>query len=403
MSRYVLLKNIRVQNANAIAGFTWGFPAITHFLGFTHSLTRKLMASEGYTKLSFTGCAVISHKTQAHTYRPVVESPKGSGKLIITETQFCQSRNPAYQNKEETRYKVGTPPVIEEGKMNMAVSLLISYDGYIGQNQHNDFKEWLLKTCLLQRLAGGSILDIEHIEIYDLLVNEKEASTKLRVLKRALLPGFVLKDRSSYLEEYYQEKCEQNDEAELLDAWLDFISLKQKARPKVNLMTRHIEKQADNELIKIWNDHLKQPYENENIPEQIKTLFSNINSEEKSGNIVKQWKNYCKPSDKTDADWEYLPKPRRGYLVPIMTGYKAISEVYSNKEVANTRDNETDICFVESVHSIGEWQSVHRIKNVEELNQCIWKYKPYEVGWYLCSQQIEQQTETNNDDNCSRD
>ncbi len=404
MSQYILLKNIRVQNANAVAGFTWGFPAITHFLGFTHHLTRKLMNNENYTELRFTGCAVISHNTQVHTYRPIVESPKGSGNFLITEPQFCQSRNPAYQHGEEPKYKVGTPPVIEEGKMNMTVSLLISYEGYIGQNKQDNFKEWLLKNSLLQRLAGGSILDIDAIEIHDLAI-EKEANTKLRVLKRALLPGFVLKDHADYLEEYYQAKCKDNDEAELLDAWLDFIALKQKSRPKSNLILKYIEKQKDPELIEIWLEHLKQPYEKGNIPDVVKALFTEIKT---STELMKQWVDYCEPTDKTDADWEYLSKPKRGYLVPIMTGYKAISEVYKNHEVANTRDAKigdtkgTDVCFVESVHSIGEWKSVHRIKNAEELAQCIWKYKPYEVGWYLCTQ-TDQQTETNNDDNCSRD
>ncbi|WP_205619382.1 type I-F CRISPR-associated protein Csy2 [Salinivibrio socompensis] len=32
MAQYLLLKHIEVQNANAIAGLTYGFPAITHFL-----------------------------------------------------------------------------------------------------------------------------------------------------------------------------------------------------------------------------------------------------------------------------------------------------------------------------------------------------------------------------------
>ncbi len=388
MSQYILLKNIRVQNANAIAGFTWGFPAITHFLGFTHHLTRKLIESDKYNDLGFTGCAVISHKTHVHTY----------GEF---DKQFTQSRNPAYQHKEETKYKVATPPVIEEGKMNMTVSLLVSYEGYIGQNKHDEFKEWLLKTCLLQRLAGGSILDMEPIQIYDLAVNAQEALTKLRVLKRALLPGFILKDRSDYLKDHYQEECKVNNKAELLDAWLDFIALKQKARPRADLITKHIKSLKDSALIEEWNEHLKQPYEKGVVPDDVKSLFNDIKSPKK---LVNQWKKYCDPTDKTDADWEYQSKPRNGYLVPIMTGYKAISGVYKNHEVANTRDNETDVCFVESVHSIGEWKSVHRIKDSDALEQCIWKYKPYEEdGWYLCAQNIKQQPEITNDDNCSRD
>jgi CRISPR-associated protein Csy2 len=34
MSSLILLRRMKVENANAIAGLTYGFPAITHFLGF---------------------------------------------------------------------------------------------------------------------------------------------------------------------------------------------------------------------------------------------------------------------------------------------------------------------------------------------------------------------------------
>ena len=77
-----------------------------------------------------------------------------------------------------------------------------------------------------------------------------------------------------------------------------------------------------------------------------------------------------------------------------MTGYKAISQVYeqnpdNDMAVPGARDNETDVCFVESVHSIGEWQSVHRIKSTEALANSLWHYAPYEEHWYLCKQGIE--------------
>ena len=34
MTEYIILERIKVENANCIAGFTYGFPAITAFLGF---------------------------------------------------------------------------------------------------------------------------------------------------------------------------------------------------------------------------------------------------------------------------------------------------------------------------------------------------------------------------------
>ena len=97
-------------------------------------------------------------------------------------------------------------------------------------------------------------------------------------------------------------------------------------------------------------------------------------------------------TEKTPADWEYVPKPFSGFLVPIMVGYKAISPVYANKDVANTRDSKTQVCFVESAHSVGEWQSVNRLRNAEDFKQCLWHYH-YEEHWFLCRQPHTDSTE----------
>ena len=66
--------------------------------------------------------------------------------------------------------------------------------------------------------------------------------------------------------------------------------------------------------------------------------------------------------------------------MPISTGYKAISPLYSNKEVANTRDAEMPFRFVETAYSIGQWISPHRF---DELDQLFWRYHA-EGDWYLC-------------------
>ena len=79
MSSIILLRHVRVENANAIAGLTYGFPAITHFLGFTHAVSRIVSDTWG---LSLTGCAVISHEHQIHAH--------SSGR----DYQFALTRNP---------------------------------------------------------------------------------------------------------------------------------------------------------------------------------------------------------------------------------------------------------------------------------------------------------------------
>lgn len=373
MRQFILIDHIKVQNANAVAGFTWGFPAITHFLGFIHNLERKLASEKSYQDISLSGCAVIAHEQKVHTY--------GS-----YERMFTQNRNPPYLPSHN---KAATPPVIEEGKMNMTVSLLIGCDGNIG-NRADSFRLWLKNTCLLQRLAGGSIMDIADVSFFT-----PEKPHDVRPITRKLLPGFVLLDRSQYLEEHYQKLNKENPETELLDAWLDFSALKQKARPKSNLITKYLNRELKkepenihlNQLLENWHNHLEKPYQENEIPEDLKLFFNQLEENKTTPKILKQWQDYCSPNSKTDADWQYVKKPQAGYLVPIMTGYKAISKVYKNAEVSHTRDSETDVCFVESAHSIGEWQSAHHLRTPEQLQASLWHYH-YEENWYLCKQGI---------------
>ncbi len=382
MTQYLLLNRIKVQNANAIAGFTWGFPAITHFLGFSHNLSRKLLKTD-FDGITLTGCAVVAHNHTVHTYGPSY----GVG--------FTQSRNPPYLSSHD---KAATPPVIEEGKMNMTVSLLIACEGNIG-NRQDALIKWLLKACLLQRLAGGTILEIGNIEICNI-----DDDSALRTIKRKLLPGFILMDRSDYLAQHFNLLQQQDTNAELLNAWLDFVALKQKARPKSDLITKHlmteVKKEVDdnhNKLLANWTKHLESPYQQQNIPQNLKDHFSAFEESKATNKLLTQWNHYCNPTEETEADWQYLLKPECGYLVPIMTGYKAISQLYENNEVDNTRDNETPICFVESVHSIGEWLSVHRLKNAQAISDSIWHYH-HEENWYLCQQTSPKQANDSQDE-----
>ena len=178
MSKYILLNRIQVQNANSIAGFTYGFPAITHFLGFVESLKIKLNKSD-YKNIELSGCAVVAHEHHVHTH----------GKY---NDRFTQTKNPGAMCFEKA--KAGkNPSIIEEGKMNMTVSLLIKFDGYLA-SQLDYFLQWLEKQCYLQRLAGGTILNIDLVRLFNL-----QEINNFYALKRLLLPGFVLMDKSTAL------------------------------------------------------------------------------------------------------------------------------------------------------------------------------------------------------------
>lgn len=318
MSFYLTLNHVQIQNANCVAGVTYGFPAVTQFLGYVHALSRKLKASHD---LTLGGCAIICHQYQIHSYR--LTSIK-DGKEILGDYYFKQTKNPAafpYQEGDIGK----APPIIEEGKMHLTVSLVIECEGFIANEaDKNNVLKHIKQLCLTHKLAGGTIAKIKDVFL-ESFTDEKD----FRRIRRRLIPGFILLDRSHYLSDHLQKLKTNNSNAEMLDAWLDFSALKYKAIP-----------------------HLK--------PDEI---FSN----------------------ETHAEWEYQEKPFSGWLVPITTGYRAISELYEKGVVANARDSESPFCFVEAVYGIGEWLSLHRIN---DLQQMLWHYAEPENGWYLCKQNL---------------
>jgi len=323
MSQYLVLSHINIQNANSIAGLTWGFPAITQFLGFTHALSRKLSSQyEGDYDVELTGCGVVSHHIHNKVYQP----------KKYAAFEFLQSRNPPVLKKHKNGKKV---PVIEEGKMNLTVSLVIELNKslVLTTDQIDKLEQQVLNLCYRMRIAGGTVLNIGHTKLLS-ASTQKQHIEMLRKIKRLTMPGFVLLDRSDYLQKHYQallamhnEETSHKEKPQILDAWLDFSALKYEAIPEL------VEGQSE-------------------------------------------------PDANTPADWGYVAKPNAGYLVPLMTGYKAISELYEPGQVLNTRDETIPSRFVEAIHSVGEWKGMHSTKTIENI---IWRYQ-HDDQWYLCKQ-----------------
>ncbi|AKH65625.1 MULTISPECIES: type I-F CRISPR-associated protein Csy2 [Photorhabdus] len=304
MSYLIVLRHVKVENANAIAGLTYGFPAITHFLGFTHALSRKLQQNHD---LRLENCGVICHNHQLHAYQ---SDP-------IRDKVFALTRNPLTKEAKTAAFN-------EEGRMHMTVSLLIECLGEIenGDEGARDLEKHLWEICQTQRLAGGTITEIAKVDVIAFPQQEQET----RKLMRRLLPGFALLDRSELLTDHYNALKQDNPQVELIDAWLDFAAIKMRA-----------------------------------IPVQ----------EDKQ------------PEIGDPAHWEYVPKPGSGYLVPLMTGYQAISPLYPAGKVEKTRDPNTPFCFVEAIYGVGEWRSPHRINDIRQLLWC----HHYQEGVYRCCNQ----------------
>ena len=60
-------------------------------------------------------------------------------------------------------------------------------------------------------------------------------------------------------------------------------------------------------------------------------------------------------------------RPKAGWLVPLPIGYAGISPLYAAGEVAQTRDETTPFRFVESLYTLGEWVSPHRLDTLAQL------------------------------------
>ena len=315
MSQYIILNHVQVKNANSIAGLTWGFPAITQFLGFSHALNRKLSNQyDGFYDINLTGCAVISNEVNNKVYQP----------KKYADFEFLQSKNPPVL----AIHKNSSPPIIEEGKVNLTVSLVIEIESplLMTKEKLHQLENDIYSECCHMKLAGGTILNIKAVKVVS-GDTEDEHKKMLRNIKRLVMPGFVLLDRRQFLQEHFQAIEGKKPDASLFEAWLDFSALEFQVAPSFN----NYQENADNDK---------------------------------------------------DIPWEYKAKPKSGYLVPLMTGYKAISEIYEPDEILNTRDINTPALFVEAIHSVGEWKGAHSISSIANV---IWRYQ-HDGQWYLCTQ-----------------
>ena len=218
----------------------------------------------------------------------------------------------------------GTQALVEEGRTHMEVSLIIAVRDYKSEGDGKELAERLLDAAQGMRLAGGSLLHQEgkrhHAQWWPLAGTIEGDAKVFRRLRRRLLPGFVLVQRGDLLAGHLAEMQATQPDSHALDALLD---------------------------------------------------LSRLNIEP----VVSQ-------ADEADAPvrWEIRRKP--GWLVPLPIGYAGISPLYAPGEVENARDAVTPFRFVESLYSLGEWVSPHRLN---DLSQLLWTQETDDAkGIYRC-------------------
>jgi CRISPR-associated protein Csy2 len=183
------------------------------------------------------------------------------------------------------------------------------------------------------RVAGGSVIPAlpgvfrspPRPQLVLLPDNADERVKQFSRLSRRWLPGFALVSRDDLLQARYIELQATQASATLLDAWLDLSRLNHRA-------TRH-----------------QKP--DEKTGETLETI-------------------------------EWVTDTRPGWIVPIPVGFAPLTDLHTPGTVAGARDARVPFQFVESVYSIGQWISPHRLKDVEQL---LWRpsYDPA-TGLYRC-------------------
>lgn len=217
----------------------------------------------------------------------------------------------------------GTAALVEEGKAHLEVTLVIGLADWVPEDDRSAMLAVISNAVMSMRLAGGSVLPQRSGKRYDPRMEtwpsaEADRRDAFRRLRRHWLPGFALALREDRLAEALQHLRESNPQATALDALLDMSRL-------------NIEPNAEPE---------------------------------------------------SDGSTHWHIRRREGWLVPLPVGYSGLTELYDPGQVLNCRDAQTPVRFVESLYSLGEWVSPHRLDCLEQL---LWHHEADpETGIYRC-------------------
>ncbi|AOD16020.1 type I-F CRISPR-associated protein Csy2 [Xanthomonas fragariae] len=217
-----------------------------------------------------------------------------------------------------TRNPIGkdgkTAPIVEEGRIHLELSLVLGVhsqrwsDDPPAQQADTDAVAELLAGM---RIAGGSLRAPAQPWRHryqpwtlELTGTEDDRTTQFRKARMRLLPGFALVERADLLDARLAELQATDPGATRLDAWLS---------------------------------------------------LSRIN-----------WRYQSDTTPNDTPGWSH-DRSGHGWTVPIPVGYGALGELQAAGSVANARDTDTAFRFVESLYSLGQWISPHRLDAPQQL------------------------------------
>lgn len=227
---------------------------------------------------------------------------------------FRLTRNPV--DKDGT-----TAAIVEEGRIHLDITLVFGIGDDIvnrSDEERDVFAREVADIVSQMRVAGGSVLPStrpswqSRPQLVSIPQDAEEAVKQFRQLRRRWLPGFALVCRDDLLQQRTSALQASDPAATALDAWLDLSRFNWRPQPADATDT------ASHEA-----------------------------------------------GSKAQVEWRH--DRREGWIVPIPVGYGALSELYPAGTVANARDSHTPFRFVESLYSIGQWISPHRLGSWRDL------------------------------------
>lgn len=314
----LVLPRLRVQNANAISSSMTW--GFPSITAFIGLMHALARRLPALSGLEFRGVGVICHEYEAQ----------------VTEGGYTRAfrltRNPVGKDGK-------TLGIVEEARIHLDITLVFLVnvaESRTTESERQQLATEVNETVAMMRIAGGSVLpriatrrNSERrmvIPQLRLLPDDPDDRRKeFRRMSRRWLPGFALVSRDDLLVSHLLHLQKAHVTANTLDAWLDLSRLNHRAERTMRMDDK---------------------------------------------------------TRSTSETIEWLTERRKGWTVPMPVGYAALSDVHPPGTVANARDSTTPFRFVESVYSIGEWISPHRLSDVNDL---LW-YGQYDddVGLYRC-------------------
>lgn len=201
---YLLFSQVKISGANSISSpITYGFPAITGFLGAFHAMSRKLKMVPDLAQFSLDGVLIACHDCQPQVYR----------ESNYHNYSFNQTRNPLKKNG-------ATASIIEEGKCHLTVSFIVRI---LGEDEPSTEQQTLLieKTKVWiqqQRMAGGSVHGLAKFQPVRFSIDANNFIP-------ALMPAFVLMNADKEFKAIIDDQQKQQPDLTTLDILLDVCTV----------------------------------------------------------------------------------------------------------------------------------------------------------------------------------